>query len=153
MRLQMVLSVRLVSKTVKTKNDRDEDCNEPSEFSIILGCFPSITATAEFVVPVGNACQHLLMLKAECHLPKSIPITCPLIFSSPPVACVEAYRERKEEAGCRALENREMGELRGSCKRLATAGKSTVGPTARENLEASILKPFQNQSQGRCKCE
>jgi hypothetical protein len=45
-------------------------------------------------------------------------MTCPLTFSSPPVAPVEAYRESSDEVGCRILENLEMGELRGSCKML-----------------------------------
>jgi hypothetical protein len=38
--------------------------DEPSAFSIMRGCLPSITATAEFVVP------------------RSIPMTWPLTFSS-----------------------------------------------------------------------
>jgi hypothetical protein len=42
--------------------------NTPSEFSMMRGCLPSMTATAELVVP------------------KSIPITEPLTFSSPPSA-------------------------------------------------------------------
>lgn len=42
----------------------------PSEFSMILGALPSITATAELVVP------------------RSIPMTWPLIFSSAPSAYV-----------------------------------------------------------------
>lgn len=40
----------------------------PSEFSMMRGCFPSMTATAELVVP------------------RSIPMTAPLTFSSEPSA-------------------------------------------------------------------
>lgn len=38
--------------------------NSPSEFSIILGTFPSITATAEFVVPrkYQQAINRLLLV-------------------------------------------------------------------------------------------
>ena len=44
------------------------DVNIPSEFSMMRGTLPSMTATAELVVP------------------KSIPMTEPLTFSSPPSA-------------------------------------------------------------------
>ena len=40
-----------------------------------------------------------------------MPMTWPLTFSSPPV---EAYRARNDVVGDRMLENREMGDDRGS---------------------------------------
>jgi hypothetical protein len=80
-------------------------------------------------------------------LPRSIPMTWPLIFSSPPVAPVEAYRESIDEAGCRVLENLEMGELRGSYRILDTdRDNDTMSKskrdilTARANLETSMVK-------------
>lgn len=48
-------------------------------------------------------------------------MTCPLTFSSPPVACVVAYRDSNEAVGWRILENLGIGELRGSFVRLANA--------------------------------
>ena len=58
----------------------------PSEFSIIRGVFPSMTATAELVVPMRCQFQDLCIsiLKRRSILPKSIPMTAPLTFSSPP---------------------------------------------------------------------
>src|SRR5271156_1880330 len=60
----------------------------PSEFSIILGVLPSMTATAELVVP------------------RSIPMTWPLTFSSPPV---DAYRASIDEEGGRIEDSLAMG--------------------------------------------
>jgi hypothetical protein len=94
--------------------------NLPSEFSIIFGVFPSITATAELVVPrYLLACLDKGWHATEAvpswtwigNIPKSMPMTWPLTFSSPPV---EAYRARNDVVGDRMLENREMGDDRGS---------------------------------------
>jgi hypothetical protein len=45
-----------------------------------------------------------------------MPMTWPLTFSSPPV---EAYRARNDVVGDRMLENREMGDDRGSYEKSA----------------------------------
>lgn len=57
---------------------------KPSEFSMILGVLPSITATAEFVVPAKSH-QRLRVLQGLTYpsIPKSMPMTDPLTFSSP----------------------------------------------------------------------
>ena len=47
------------------------------------------------------------------HIPKSMPMTCPLTFSSPPV---EAYRANTDEVGVRIVENLEMVDDRGTCE-------------------------------------
>lgn len=53
----------------------------PSAFSIILGCLPSMMATAELVVP------------------KSIPMTAPLTFSVDSGASVDAYLANRDDRG------------------------------------------------------
>jgi len=98
-------------------------CDLPSEFSIIFGVFPSITATAELVVP--RCCQSTQTPVARdrssviMNVPKSMPMTWPLTFSSPPV---EAYRARNDVVGDRIFENREMGDDRGSYEKSVKAG-------------------------------
>jgi hypothetical protein len=53
------------------------------------------------------------------NVPKSMPMTWPLTFSSPPV---EAYRARNDVVGDRIFENREMGDDRGSYEKSVKAG-------------------------------
>ena len=70
----------------------------PSAFSMIRGTFPSITATAEFVVPIlqsAIAQSFAQSLKAINNIPRSIPITWPLTFSSP-LALVDSYLANDE---------------------------------------------------------
>ena len=49
----------VVSNTTKSAISCEVLRTLPSEFSIILGVFPSMTATAEFVVPVDY--QHIVV--------------------------------------------------------------------------------------------
>jgi hypothetical protein len=53
---------------------------------MILGVFPSITATAEFVVPEGEDVSSDRPNGYFHPLPKSMPMTAPLTFSSAPSA-------------------------------------------------------------------
>ena len=48
-------------------------------------------------------------LTRKMNVPKSMPMTWPLTFSSPPVGPVEAYRARNEVVGDRMFENLEIG--------------------------------------------
>jgi hypothetical protein len=53
---------------------------------MILGVFPSITATAEFVVPKKSLMSKQYIKREHHHKPKSMPMTAPLTFSSAPSA-------------------------------------------------------------------
>jgi hypothetical protein len=69
--------------------DDDAKMHIPSAFSIMRGCLPSMTATAEFVVP------------------KSIPMTWPLTFSS------EYFRTNDALRGDLNVEARKAVDARG----------------------------------------
>ena len=73
------------------------------------------------------------------NVPKSMPMTWPLTFSSPPV---EAYRARNDVVGDRMFENREMGDDRGSYeKSVERAPEWETGSerTALDSREAIML--------------
>lgn len=66
---------------------------------MIFAVWPSITATAELVVPNGNCSQYvknigILPSKKAFNIPKSIPITGPLTFLS---ASSEFHRLAKDD--------------------------------------------------------
>lgn len=85
----------------------------PSAFSIIFGVLPSRTATAELVVPVSLLVGQSYQWSEECfYVPRSMPITWPLTFSSPPV---DWYRAKDDARGERVKEEREKEDaVRGS---------------------------------------
>lgn len=88
----------------------------PSAFSITLGIFPSITDTAEFVVPSIRGAVSKQFLNplvywsgiADANIPKSIPITGPLTFISP-VSGVEDINLAKADEGSLAAFRRSVG--------------------------------------------
>jgi hypothetical protein len=92
--------------------------NLPSEFSIIFAVWPSITATAEFVVPNNNCGQHTekianIAIRGAFNIPKSIPITGPLTFLS---ASSEFHRLAKDDPnGVRMDAGRVIEVALGSC--------------------------------------
>ena len=84
------------------RDEKSRGGDEPSAFSIIRGTLPSMTATAEFVVP------------------KSMPMTWPLTFSSPPF---ELNRTNDDPSGARwKTDVRVEAEVAlGSCKQMLLA--------------------------------
>ena len=85
----------------------------PSAFSIIFGVLPSRIATAELVVPISLLVGQSYQWSEEClNVPRSMPITWPLTFSSPPV---DWYRANDDARGERVKEEREKEDaVRGS---------------------------------------
>lgn len=84
----------------------------PSAFSMIFGCLPSMIATAELVVPWCFSEQANMRVFHKADIPRSIPITWPLTFSSPPLDC---HLTKEEESGERVAGRREKVEdARGS---------------------------------------
>lgn len=88
--------------------------DEPSEFSMILGVLPSRTATAELVVPRDGKLAGLWSKPRTrlLDIPRSMPMTCPLTFSSLPVDCHRANEDGKCER--ETVEREERNGERGS---------------------------------------
>ena len=81
---------------------------------MIFGVFPSITATAELVVPVDLLSAMAVTYKVKLvqfYIPRSIPMTWPLTFSSPSVE----FHLRKEAPGTLKAGVRAKEAVRGSC--------------------------------------
>jgi hypothetical protein len=95
----------------------------PSEFSMMRGTLPSMTATAELVVP------------------RSIPITEPLTFSSPPSAYPRTNLEPMGAlmAGARHAAEVARGKNCHDVSILVVGERKRRQPTARDNLEDIIL--------------
>src|SRR4051794_18143492 len=88
---------------------------------------------------MGHATEAVPSWHRIVNVPKSMPMTWPLTFSSPPV---EAYRARNDVVGERMFENREIGDDRGSYEKSvkqAPLRKTAWGRTALDSREAIML--------------